>query len=127
MRRGKILEQVVVIGVIALGSQLLTSARAGAYDFQVCSIGWPAKYVHVHTVSAFCHDRTPVDNGDKVLTYGCVSGSTAPGCLIDNVSFVLTNGNEVHWSGMGVAGGKFTLQATNPGDPYVCYDGYGIC
>ena len=89
MQRGKIFAQVLVIGMLALGSQLLTAGRAAAYDFRICS-NFGAVYIHVHTVSALCHDRTPVDYSDKPLTAigGCVRGTTAPGCLIDGVTIV---------------------------------------
>jgi len=122
MYRRNLLDGVVTAGILAVGS-LAGAELANSYDFTVCShIG--AQYVHVHTVSAFCHDRTPVDNTDPPLTgdHQCVDDSTAPGCLIDNVTFV-TDGKQYSWSGIGVPGGTFTLQWPGLGDPFVCFNG----
>lgn len=129
MQRGKIFAQVLVIGMLALGSQLLTAGCAAAYDFRICS-NFGAVYIHVHTVSALCHDRTPVDYSDKPLTAigGCVRGTTAPGCLIDGVTIVpyyaTIPRKEYSWGGIGVAGGTWNLKQYVFGDPFVCFDGF---
>ena|SRR6266850_6774674 len=112
-----------LISMLASVFLVVGAQRAQAYGFQVCSIGFASKYIHVRTVSALCHDRTPVDTGDPILSQGCVSGDTALGCLIDRVDFITTDGTIYTWSSWaGVTGGRFSLIQTNPnGSPYVCF------
>ena len=82
---------------------VLGAQTAHAYDFNVGNQLAPFTtigYVHVHTVSALCHDREPVDinQGDPPLKSGTyVSGSTAPGCLIDSVSIYPSFGPPKTW------------------------------
>jgi hypothetical protein len=122
---------------VALGLMLTVVGVAGgapsarAYDFTICShLG--GIYVHVRTVSSFCHDRTPVERSDPPLDNGsrqCVSGSTALGCLIDKVDIVTSiypGGPETTYSWdspIGRAGGRWVLFRQPYQDPFVCYDG----
>jgi len=94
---------------------VLGANGAEAYDFKVCTnlIGGKVVWVHVHTVSALCHDRTPVENGNWPEA-SCALGSTALGCLIDEVKFRTDTGKEYTWSkGVGRPGGTW----------YLSYDG----
>lgn len=118
----------ISIGAVLAAASLLASAQnAQAYDFSVGNKagGATVTYAHIGTVSAFCHDRTPVDvnNGDPPLTFGnYVGGSTAPGCLIDNAGMVTAQGT-YNWNGLGVGGGTFTLLWDLTQELYVCpYD-----
>ena len=97
---------VAVAAICSLGAQ-----SAAAYDFAVSAAqGYLVfDYVHITTVSRFCHDRTPLDinKGDQPQT--SVSGSTAPGCLINGVQAVVKGFPLMSWSGMGSPGGRWVV------------------
>lgn len=97
---------VATAAICALGAQ-----SAAAYDFEVSAAQGYLEfhYVHITTVSRLCHDRTPLDinKGDKPQT--SVSGSTAPGCLINGVQVSIAGAPLMTWSGMGSPGGRWVV------------------
>lgn len=97
---------VAIAAICSLGAQ-----SAAAYDFEVSAAQGYIEfhYVHITTVSRFCHDRTPLDinKGDQPQT--TVRGSTAPGCLINGVQVSTSFGPLMTWSGMGSPGGRWLV------------------
>ena len=118
---------VVVAGAVAV----LIPQGAQAYDFTVQSnftgglafdlrtgtwtqVSGDVVYAHLETVSAFCHDRSPVvvKDGDPPLKAGgSVSGSTAPGCLVGHVAMIVADGRIFSWTAptIGDPGGTWSL------------------
>ena len=98
--------------ILSFATLPLAVPSAFAYDYQVGNFsGESAGYVHLETVSALCHDRTPVDMnaGDPRLeTAQTRTGTTAPGCLISKVEFYTTAG-VWSWDGVGQTGGTWTM------------------
>jgi len=55
-------------------------------------------------------DVSVAEGEGYALQFGCVSGDTALGCLIDRVDFITTDGTIYTWSSWaGVTGGRFSL------------------
>ena len=101
--------RLIFLAIAAISS--LGAQSAAAYDFEVSAAQGYVEfhYVHITTVSRFCHDRTPLDinKGDQPRT--SVSGSTAPGCLINGVQVSVAGSPLMSWSGMGSPGGRWVV------------------
>jgi len=86
----------------------LAAQNASAYNFEVTSSYVNFDYVHITTVSSFCHDRTALDTNRGDQPQWDVFGSTASICLINGVQ-VAVRGALITWSGVGSPGGKWVL------------------
>lgn len=100
--------------LLSAAALIVAAPSAFAYDYNVCNrLNDKVGYVHLDTVSALCHDRTPVDvnAGDAPLLLDqCVSGTTAPGCLVSGAEFYTQASGSQGWSnGLGMMGGTWTL------------------
>jgi hypothetical protein len=107
--------RIVTAAVVAAGIWSGAATQASAYDYVI--VGGPLKQVWLHTVSAFCHDRTWTGNW---YTQGNpVRISTASICLVDRVELTLWNNQVVSWSGVGVPSQGFVLKYGLDGKPYI--------
>lgn len=86
----------------------LAAQNASAYNFEVTSSYVYFDYVHITTVSSFCHDRTALDVNRGDQPQWDVFGSTASICLINGVQ-ASVRGTLYTWSGVGSPGGKWIL------------------
>ena|ERR1043165_2345705 len=77
------------------------ATQASAYTYTIVS-GSPLKKVWLHTVSAFCHDRTW--QGNWAREGNPLKMSTASICLVDRVEITDMTGRVTSWSGVGVPG-----------------------
>ena len=103
----------VVAAAICAGS----ATQASAYTYTIGS-DYPLAQVWLHTVSAFCHDRTW--RGDWYKQGNPVKISTASICLVDRVEITDIYGRKRSWSGAGVPSQTIWFRANVlTGDPYI--------
>ena len=92
---------VVATAFVAAASLVTAVSPANAYDYTIVS-SIPLKSVWLHTVSAFCHDRSW--SGDWRTQPNPIQISTASICLVDQVQVTAWNDMNASWSGIGVPG-----------------------
>jgi hypothetical protein len=102
----------VVAAAICAGS----ATQASAYTYTIAS-GTPLKKVWLHTVSAFCHDRSWQGNWSK--EGNPLKMSTASICLVDRVEITDILGKTAKWSGAGVPGQVIWFKYDWNGNPYI--------
>jgi hypothetical protein len=98
----------LISAFIAAGIFAGSTTSALAYDYRIGS-AVPLKSVWLHTVSAFCHDRSWSGNWAK--QGNPVRMSTASICLVDRVEVITTSNQKYSWSGVGIPSQTIWLQA----------------
>jgi hypothetical protein len=125
MKRSLRLPIAALVAIACLGA----ADRVAAYNYTIVDqYTVPISYVHMHTVSAFCHDVETTPNVGPFDPPSNVSLSSASICLVDGIEACLYGtGQCANWSeGVGIVGQDVCLLPDGNGNPSLLPSQYDL-